>query len=110
MKKEEIKNLAKLLKEANQEAQSFKHIEDGGTCNLDSLVINLKGVRKNMIELLESESGFKTSKIHSKWWVGYYFVFLNFSGQGNRNTMMVEKAKKYLAEKGVNCAVYYQMD
>ena len=105
----EIKKLAELLKSAEAEAQKFKNIDDGGTCNFDQVVLNFKGKRKTFLDQLENASGYKFTKL-SGFWSGFYFVNFRLSGQGSRRTTMAETSKKFLAENGVECAMYYQMD
>ena len=99
----------KVAKEAALTASNPK--EDGGTCNLDSVVIYLKGWRQADIDMLQKVSGVRfTTKIEGGFWKGYWFVDLPAHGQGNNRSRMVEAAAKKLKEFNVPVSVYYQMD
>ncbi|MGJ1360031.1 hypothetical protein ACR79K_25330 [Sphingobacterium siyangense] len=101
---------AKHLDIANDEAQKDVDSEDGGTCNLDSLTIDLSKKSRKFIDHLKMISRFSIDKIESKMWKGSYFVGIRLSGQGNRRSRMVERASKYLKSQNIDCSVYYQMD
>ncbi len=107
---EEVITLANTLKLANEEAQKCDYIEDGGSCNFDSVTINLKGKRKDFINQLELLSGFHIDKISSKIWAGFYFVHFNLKGQANRRTKMAQTANNFLQQNNINSTMYYQLD
>ena len=106
----EVLALAEKLNNANEVAQHFAGVEDAGTCNFDSLLINLKGKRKAFIETLKAAAGLDLRKCYQPCYSGYYFVGLNLKGQAHRRTKMVEEAYNFLHVQNVDCQVYYQVD
>ena len=106
----EISVLAEKLNNADEVAQNFADVEDGGACNFDSLLINLKGKRKAFVETLKSIAGLDLRKCSQPCYSGYYFVGLNLKGQADRRTKMVEEAYNFLLGQNVDCQVYYQID
>lgn len=107
---DEVVSLAKYIDIANDEAQKDAESEDGGTCNLDSLTIDLSEKSKKFIDHLKLICRFSIDKIESKMWKGSYFVGIRLSGQGNRRSRMVDRADAYLKSQNVDSSVYYQMD
>jgi hypothetical protein len=106
-----IDTWANAIKEAVKAADSASVIEDGGTCNLDSVVIDFTGWRQTSIRSLAEKAGVTISDKLSGWmWKGSCFVNIPTSGQGNNNTRMVEAAVKKLKELGLPASTYYQMD
>lgn len=97
--------LSKLIDEAlfiGQQAADKTN--DGGTANLDKLVISgLKGVRESTLK----NAGINCYK---HWSYAGDFVISRSYGQGNKNTAGIEAAKDYLKSKGVDCYVHSQMD
>lgn len=98
---------------ANKAAiEASKPEDDGGTCNLDSVVIDFTGWRSTAIEQLASETGiYIGTKLSSRMWKGCCFIHFAMDGMGNNRTRMVEAAYKSLKESGIEEArMYYQMD
>lgn len=97
--------LKKLIDEAlSIGQQAADKTDDGGTANLDKLVISgLKGVRESTLK----NAGINCYK---HWSYAGDFVIRRSYGQGNKNTAGIEAAKDYLKSKGVDCYVHSQMD
>lgn len=97
--------LKKLIDEAlSIGQQAADKTDDGGTANLDKLVISgLKGVRESTLK----NAGINCYK---HWSYAGNFVIRRSYGQGNKNTAGIEAAKDYLKSKGVDCYVHSQMD
>lgn len=106
-----IDTWANAIKEATAAAAGASANEDGGTCNLDSIVIDFTGWRQTSIQALAEKTGVTISDKLSGWmWKGSCFVNIPTNGQGNNNTRMVEAAVKKLKELGLPASTYYQMD
>lgn len=102
---------ANAIKEATMAAASASALEDGGTCNLDSVVIDFTGWRQTAIHTLAQKAGVTIGDKLSGWmWKGCCFVNIPTNGQGNNNTRMVEAAVRKLKELGLPASTYYQMD
>lgn len=97
--------LKKLIDEAlSIGQQAADKTDDGGTANLDKLVISgLKGVRESTLK----NAGINCYK---HWSYADAFVISRSYGQGDKNTLGIEAAKNYLKSKGVDCYVHSQMD
>lgn len=77
-------------------------VDDGGTCNMDHVVIYLPRVR---------EAAVKAAGINaSKWAAGEFHLVDSFGGQANKRSAGVEAMAKALKAEGVECFIYYQMD
>lgn len=105
MTRKELDALEYALAKANQVAKMFTNSEDGGTCNFDTPIINIKATQKQVASL-----DFKLSKCTWGLYKGWWFVDLPLYGQGNRRTRMAEAIAKSLNESGFNASVYYQVD
>lgn len=105
-----ILKLEEALAKANEAAQDVAHVDDGGTCNFDSVVIRLPRWREKDIHQVLEDTGFDIGDQLSGWFSGYRFVWFPYEGQANRRTMMAEAAKKSLQEDGYDVCMYYQMD
>ena len=108
----EVKTKAQLvafneaLQRANKAAQRYADTEDGGTCNFDTCVINLK-IYKKFRDLTE----YPLRKTYGgRVWQGWWFVDITLCGQGNRRTRMAEAACGSLRADGYDAQVYYQCD
>lgn len=106
-----IDTWAAAIKEAITAATNASKNEDGGTCNLDSVIIDFTGWRKTAIRALAEKAGVEIGEKLSGWaWKGCCFVNIPTTGQGSNNTRMVEAAVKKLKEMGLPASTYYQMD
>ena len=84
--------------------QAADKTDDGGTANLDKVVIcGLKGVRESTLK----NAGINCYK---HWSYAGAFVISRSYGQGDKNTVGIEAAKDYLKSKGVDCYIHSQMD
>lgn len=109
MKRIDVKELAEALKAAAIAAQAASQGEDGGTCNLDSVILRVpKGTRFDTIKSAAVLAGINVSETT---WFGRGF-FLNFDvrGQGNARSRGAEAASHLLQERGYRTSMYYQMD
>jgi len=108
--KEKIEQFANAIKQANEAARAASLPDDGGTCNLDSVVIDFSGWRQTQIDQVQQLSGVQISAKLSGMWKGYCFVQTAAHGQANNRTRMVEAAYQKLKELGIPASVYYAMD
>ena len=109
--KEKVEALVKALKEADKAALELSGTDDGGTCNMDSPLICLKGWKEVDVQLASEESGIRIGeKLTSSWFKGFRFVRTATSGQANCRTAMVEAAKKSLEAAGYDVTIWYHMD
>jgi hypothetical protein len=101
--------------EAIEKAGTDDHIViDGGTCNLDSVIINLKGWQQKKVDQINAvwvNNPMVGDKL-SGWHKGYRWVNFTTYGQAERRTRMVEAARKSLKASGLGeiVSVYYAMD
>lgn len=105
-----IEEIAAALKEAQKAAALASTADDGGTCNLDSVIIDFKGWRQKKIDELIAKSGIGIGDALSGWHKGFRFIRFEVMGQGNNRTRTVKAAKRKLNELGVDASIYYQMD
>lgn len=86
---------------------------DGGTCNLDSVVVKFpRGTRHDAIrKLLGDEQAIALSGWPFK---GFWFICVGAKGQANRRSKMTEAAYHYLKGRaedlGIEVCMYCQMD
>lgn len=103
MKKQEIKELAghvrTAIRLANEEAA--KYPDDGGTCNMDTVILSLSHVRMSSLEA----AGISAYRLGS-------FIALSISGIGmaEKRTAAVQAAAQHLKDQGYPAHVWYQMD
>jgi hypothetical protein len=83
----------------------YDEVEDGGSCNFDTPMVELKLTKKER----EAVAEFLTP-VGERGYKNWYFVEVSLCGQGNRRTKMAEAAAQTLAEAGYNASVYYQLD
>lgn len=105
MTTKELDALEYALAKANWAAKVFVNSEDGGTCNFDTPMINIKATKKQISQL-----DYKLNKCTWGLWKGWYFVEIPLSGQGNRRTRMAEAIARSLKNSGYETGVYYQVD
>lgn len=107
--KEDLNELNKALINAVNTAAMFDDIEDGGTCNFDSVTLKISIPAK-----LAAAAWVKLDKMLARdWgrlWKGYYMVDIPLSGQANRRTRMAEAACNVLKSAGYNAMMFYQCD
>lgn len=101
MKKEDIKALAQHVTEAIAAGQAAADaVDDGGTCNMDTVTIYLPGTRMAYMK----ELGVSRYKLRDSFAISCSF------GQADKNTKGVQAASAYLKGKGYDASVWYQMD
>lgn len=96
------------LREAYSEALKVKANDDGGTANLDSTFLILKGLRENkVLESIKNAGLYCSSKRH---WVGTGYFISTGGGQGNNRTRIRDRFAKVLSEKGYDVVHFDKMD
>ncbi|MBT0554276.1 hypothetical protein [Riemerella anatipestifer] len=108
MKEMDAVDIATRLLSVEDSCGLFSEFKDGGTCNFDSVCINLKGKRKAFIKLIEDISNIKLCK--HPWFVGRYIIGYNYIGQADRRVAHVDYIYKKLKDQGLDVGIYYQMD
>ncbi|WP_273823134.1 hypothetical protein [Pseudomonas asplenii] len=107
MTKEELAGLPKKVRIAIEagKAAAAACTNDGGSANLDHVVIPVPGLRANQLPALPGRlwkrSGWHQQGVH---------LDTPWPGQGNQNSAGVQAMHKSLKDQGVNCYVYYQVD
>lgn len=79
--------------------------EDGGSANLDRVVIPVPGLRASLLQGLPGYVQ-KKSRYHQQ---GVH-LDTPWPGQGNQHSAGVQAMHKSLKDQGVHCYVYYQVD
>lgn len=101
MKKEELTELAKHVAKARELGQAAADaVDDGGTCNMDTVCLYLPGTRIASV----NAAGVDAYKLMS------YVALSGRFGQANKNTTGVRAMVKHLQEQGLSAFVWYQMD
>lgn len=83
--------------------------KDGGTCNLDKVIVELKYYREDCLESVAKHlgKGFRISKYDKSY---YTLGIPNNSSQGSMRTYQVEYIAEYLRKNGYNATVMYVID
>jgi hypothetical protein len=105
-----IEKYANAIKEADKAAIAAPPVEDRGTCNMDSVMVDFKGWRQKDINQVQALSGIRIGDKMTGIWGAYRFVHVNTKGQADLNTYMAQIAVKKLNELGVKATMWYQMD
>ena len=109
--KTKVKILIDDLKKANNKAKEAFKGDDGGTCNLDSVIIKLRRWSEEEIKEASVASGVRISgKLNSNYWNGYRFLSFETKGQANERTRMTEAAYKEMRLLGYDVCMYYHAD
>lgn len=97
--------LSKIINEALRLGREKANtVDDGGTANMDAICIcGLKGVRESTL----NNAGINCSKHWS--FSGTFLLSASF-GQGDKNTVGLGEALKYMKAQGVDCYMHYQID
>ena len=101
--------LVEALQAAAKAAEDAAQCEDGGTCNFDTAVLRLPGVRETKVQEAAQRAGVRLEKIEFLGRPGY-FVFVGFAGQANRRTRQAEATAKALKSHGFRVAMWYHAD
>lgn len=78
---------------------------DGGSANLDRVVIRIPRVREDAVKDLPGY----VQKSHGFHGRGFH-LDTPWPGQGNQHSVGVQAMHKSLKDQGVDCYVYYQID
>ena len=98
-------NLLSALLYAKSKAQEQSNVDDGGTSNMDTPTVQLKGYARAIIN-----SAFKTAKLVPSFQGDTIFILRACEGQGYRRTAMAEAFRDAMRKLGFNAAVDYRMD
>ncbi|MEG1042856.1 MAG: hypothetical protein RSE94_23365 [Pseudomonas sp.] len=107
MTKEELASLPAKVRIAIEagKAAAASCTEDGGSANLDRVVIPVPGLRSSQLQGLpgyvQRKSRYHQQGVH---------LDTPWSGIGNRHSAGVQAMYQSLKAQGVNCYVYYQVD
>lgn len=101
----DINKLLADITNANNEAFSYRGVEDDGSCNFDTPYIQIKLTRKER----ESLSDFLTP-VGERAYKDCYYVEVDLYGQGNRRTTMARAAARSLKSAGYEASVRYMVD
>ena len=107
MTKEELASLPAKVRIATEagKAAAAACTDDGGSANLDRVVIPLRGLRASQIKGLPGDV-YPASTYHPR---GLH-LSAPFAGIGNRRYAGVQAMYRSLKDQGVNCYAYYQVD
>lgn len=107
MTKEELSSLSAKVRIAIEagKAAAAACAYDGGSANLDRVVVPVPGLRASQLEGLPGYVQ-KKSRYHQQ---GVH-LDTPWPGQGNQHSAGVHAMHKSLKDQGVNCYVYYQVD
>lgn len=101
--------LVDALKQAAESARPLADTEDGGTCNFDSLELELpRWNEEKTIAAFHAAglSGFKTTQFRCP----VFVISPPISRQGTARTRQAEKMRDVMKELGWDASVWYQMD
>lgn len=104
--KAQLAALEAAVNAAADKARELCDTEDGGTCNFDTCVLNIKIPKK-----LREATSLHLDKCTWGYYRGCYFVQdIPHNGCGNRRTRQAEAAEQSLRADGYDAHVYYEMD
>lgn len=104
MTKNELKEMATAMIQANNYALEYASVNDGGSCNFDHPIIKINRLTKKQAEQLP----LRVYKCYGGG--GWWGVNCALHGQAMRRTAMAEAFAKKMNELGYTCSVYYMMD
>jgi len=105
----DLVNALKAAEKAALEADPGPGLEnDGGTCNMDSPMIYLPGVRAAKITAAAKEAGIEVDRLHGR--AGEWFVRTTTNGQANRRTLMARAACKAIKLAGFQGRMFFHAD
>lgn len=106
--------LAKLFEDTEQVnfevSTEITNKDDGGTCNLDSVIIKLPYTLKKDVDEYNKIAVATLSEPLTGMYSGYRFLNFNTHGQAALRTRYVEAYHKKMKNLGYNVSIYYQMD
>lgn len=107
MELETLRRLKSDLKRAREIARlAASAVDDGGTCNMDSVIIPTGRSHPLKRRSPELDEIFGGERFDARWTRGYMLVYAY--GQGNKRLAAAEAAAKAL--NAWNAHVWYQMD
>jgi hypothetical protein len=107
---EKVQKLIDDIKRAQTIVKNNQPDSDGGTCNVDSVVIKLHRWKQSDVDIVNLRTGARISEPLSGFWKGYRFIDVGAKGQAEMRTKMCEIGKKVLQDCDQTVAIYYQMD
>lgn len=107
MTKEELASLPGKVSAAIEagKAAAAACTDDGGSANLDRVVIPIPGLRSSQIPSLPGYIQQRTS-----WHRRGIHLDTPWPGQGNQHSVGVRAMHQSLKDQGVDCYIYYQVD
>lgn len=105
--KVDVLELARKIADATKAgiAEAEANPEDGGSCNLDHVVIT--GLKHMRVARLEEVLGCRLTKGP---YAGTFRLPVRWGGQGNQRYRGVQAQAASLKAAGVDCYVHYQID
>lgn len=100
---------ADLKAAAAQGVKVAKNTEDGGTCNMDAVSIDLPGWRQAKVEQAAKAAGVGCF-VWNLWGSKRYVFPIRGVGQANARTAAAEAMRDNLIAAGYDVGMYYQMD
>lgn len=95
-----------ILRTALAIAELYDDIEDNGTSNMDSCVVEFDNINKTFIEIINEICGGCLSKYRKN----SYLVQIKCNGQGSKRTKKAEVVCEYLNTQGIKSRVEYNLD
>jgi hypothetical protein len=105
----QIEDFVRACIKAQQLIDEKKDIDDGGTCNLDCVLIACK-LNERSEHHFTNHAQTRIGYPLSGFWKGYRFLNFTLYGQANRRTVGAEIAYQHLKNLGYTVACYYHMD
>ena len=100
----------KVQQECIDWVEKERGMEDGGTCNHDSIMLNTFGVRQTTIDTFNKISKVTIGDKMSGMWRSHRIIRFKTYGQAALRTAMVEFIKQKLKEHNYDVSIYYAMD
>ena len=85
------------------------NVEDGGTCNMDAVALDLRGWRRDKVEQAAKAAGVGCFVWNLYGHKRYVFT-VRSGGQANRRTAAAEAMREALRLSGYDTGMYYQID
>lgn len=103
--------LAEDLKAARDEGfKAAESVSDGGSCNLDNVVIRLPRARRDRVDRAAREAGMSSSHQSSPAWARGFAIHAPRLGMGGKNTAQAEAMAAALKSRGWDAHVFYLTD
>jgi len=106
-----INDLANAIIETKNFIENLSSIEDSGSCNLDTVIVDFTGWKQKEVDLVVSACGLQIGEKMNGWHKGYRFIFFQTNYQAAGRTNRVESAAGKLKDLGISSAsVWYKAD